>query len=125
MADMGRPLKFESVEQLQEKINAYFVECDEKNEPYTITGLAVFLDCDRDTLLNYEKKSEDFFGTIKRAKDKCLAYAEKSLWQVKNPAGIIFNLKANYGWQDTQKIDVNLTGDAATALAAARQRVKE
>lgn len=53
---VGRPLKFKSVEELQKKIDAYFE--DENNKPYTITDLAVWLDCDRKTLINYEEKEE-------------------------------------------------------------------
>ncbi len=60
-------------------------------------------------LLTDLEKLEEFSATIKRARNKCLAFAAESLWQVKNPAGIIFNLKANYGWQDTQNINMNVT----------------
>lgn len=121
----GRPLKFQSVEELQEKIDAYFKSCwtqkidmfgnpiyikDDKGKktdekvmvqtiPYTITGLAVALETTRDTLLSLEKKDE-FFDTIKSAKEKCHSYAEQSLYIGKNPTGAIFNLKNNYGWKD-------------------------
>jgi hypothetical protein len=30
-----------SVEEMQVKIDTYFEECDKKEEPYTITGLAL------------------------------------------------------------------------------------
>ena len=64
----GRPLKFKSVEELEKKINAYFD--DENNKPYTICDLCVWLDCDRQTLLNYQEK-EEFFDTIElRLKSK-------------------------------------------------------
>lgn len=121
----GRPRKFETIEKLQRKIDRYFKSCwaqkmdvlgnpmfirDKSGKqtkkkvliqikPYTVTGLAVFLDVDRDTLLNYEAKSE-FFGTIKRAKQRCETYAEESLFIGKNVSGAIFNLKNNYGWKD-------------------------
>jgi hypothetical protein len=82
--DVGRPLKFQSVEELQQKIDAYFAECDphtgmEKyvvrlkddstkvierecltpQVPYTITGLALALDTSRKTLLDYESGEYD------------------------------------------------------------------
>lgn len=68
-------------------------------KPYTITGLAVFLETSRETLCNYEKDDE-FFDTIKRAKERCHAFAEESLFTGKQATGAIFNLKNNYGWRD-------------------------
>ena len=76
---MGRPLKFKTVKELSTKIDAYFKMCDEKEKPYTVAGLALFLDVDTDTIRNYEKKSDDFFGTIKRAKQKIEEQLETKL----------------------------------------------
>lgn len=84
--------------------------------PYTITGLALALGCDRDTLLNYEER-EEYFGTIKEAKAKCHNYAERKLFEA-NATGPIFNLKNNYGWKDKTEIDNNLTGDVEVKLSA-------
>ena len=44
--------------------------------------------------------------SVKRAKAKCEAYAEKQAFISRNPAGSIFLLK-NYGWTDRQDINVN------------------
>jgi len=138
----GRPLKFQSVQELQTKIDAYFADCDphmeevtewvqardskgqlKKDEhglnylvqvshkvmteqkPYTITGLALALDTSRETLLDYEDKAE-FSDTIKKAKDKCHNYVEKSLL-TGNPTGAIFNLKNNYGWKDKTESELS------------------
>lgn len=123
----GRPLKFKTPEELQQKIDAYFAECDphiieqeyieEKREkgilisqevktkkvmskqiPYTITGLANALDTTRETLLDYEER-DGFSDTIKRAKVKIENFVELSLFGG-NATGPIFNLKNNYGWKD-------------------------
>lgn len=100
---VGRPLKFKSVEELEDKINTYFD--DENNKPYTISGLAVWLDCDRQTLLNYQEK-EEFFGTIKRAKTKIEASIEQgALMGLYNATFSIFNMKNNFGWQDKHEVD--------------------
>ena len=104
----GRPPKWESVEQLEKLLNDYFALCDESKRPYTVTGLALALDTNRQTLVNYEKKDE-FFDTIKRAKMKCENYAEEELFRTSQVAGIIFNLKNNYGWKDAQQIDLKNT----------------
>ena len=94
MNNRWRPLKF-SKEELEKKIDEYF-----KNTPIEeqmITGLAVHLDTSRQTLCNYEER-DDFFDTIKRAKDKIeMAYEKRGL-KVGN-AFDIFRLK-NMGWKD-------------------------
>jgi len=96
-------------------------------KPYAITGLAVALDTTRETLLDYQnsvfgekliKDNEELFkglsDAIKRAKETIKEYAESSLYTIKNPAGAIFNLKANWGFQDTQKVDLNVKSLADT-----------
>ena len=100
---VGRPLKFKSVKELEDKIEAYFA--NENNIPWTITDLAYWLDCDRQTLLNYQEK-EEFFGTIKKAKTKIEASIEKrALLGIYNSTFAIFNMKNNFGWQDKHEVD--------------------
>lgn len=81
----GRPLKFETVADLKQKIQSYFASCDPHTEtrtvmkgndqngraiweerevmttaiPYTITGLARALKTTRETLLDYESGKYD------------------------------------------------------------------
>ena len=74
-----------------------------EEEPVSITGLAVFLDTTRETLLDYQAKDE-FSDTITRAKNFIHSYAESSLWKVKSVNGIIFNLKNNWGWKDQSEV---------------------
>ena len=113
MANLGgRPVKFESEDELEKKIEAYFESCwvEEKGKrkrikPYTVSGLAVFLDCDRKTLINYEEK-EGFFHTIKRAKQIIESDVEEgALVGNYNATASIFNLKNNFGWKDQINID--------------------
>ncbi|MGX4584047.1 terminase small subunit [Paenibacillus chitinolyticus] len=133
---VGRPLKFQSVGELEVRIMEYFNSCYEEEwiemlvddetvwrprldrfgipmrkqvRPFTISGLAVYLGTTRQTLLNYEEKDE-FFDTIKYAKAKIENYTEEQLFnsQAKNMTGIIFNLKNNYDqWSDKQEVDMN------------------
>ena len=99
----GRPKKYNKVELMQQKIDKYFKNCDEKNEPYTITGLALALDLDRKSINNYSKDSE-FFPTIKKAKLRVENYLEKHLITDNSTTGIIFNLKNNYEWTDKKEL---------------------
>lgn len=107
--------KFKSVRQLQNAIDKYFKECDEKEKPYTVSGLAYALDTNRQTLLNYEEKFPEFVDTIKSAKAKIEAFNEEKLYDRNVPTvGVIFNLKNNYDWKDKQEIestnnDINIT----------------
>jgi hypothetical protein len=127
MAEVGRPLKFQSVEELQQKIEDYFEMCNktivkkvlnknqeiiaEVSKPYTITGLAEWLDTNRQTLINYEER-EEYFDTIKRAKAKIEAcYEERALLGDNNPVVSIFTLKNNFNWKDKHETDLTTGGE--------------
>lgn len=99
MGKVGRPKAFKSVEEVEEKINAYFNYCEEKEKPYTMSGLAYYLGIDRKTLLNYSK-NEEYFHTIKKARDKVQMQLEECLYRLGNNSGVIFNLKNNFDWKD-------------------------
>lgn len=124
---VGRPPKFESAEQMQELIDAYFKECDGKplldengtpmrnkygkiikddRRPYTITGLALALGFNsRQALLNYEGK-EEFNDTIRRAKARVERYAEERLYDKDGANGAKFSLTNNFkGWSEKQQIE--------------------
>lgn len=123
---MGRPLKFETPEEMQIAIDNYIEECknntrqvyDKKQQlvinmgapiPLTIEGLAVTLGVDRQTLLNYQKK-EDFFGIIKETKDLILQnQVEMALTGASDKTMTIFMLKNNQGYAD--KTEVHQTGE--------------
>ena len=121
-SNAGRPLLFQSVAELDKRIKEYFDWCDsrtatqyDKNgnkyivplpRPYTISGLAEFLECDRKTLNNYKHKDE-YFPSIARALRKCERYSEEQLYEG-NDRGAKFALMNNYGWQDKQDIDISV-----------------
>jgi len=116
----GRPLLFKSAEELEDKIEEYFEFCNNRIKeihdkeggvvaithpaPYTMSGLANRLGIDRDTLLNYSKK-EEFFGTVKMARNRVHEDVEVRLMESRNQAGAIFNLKNNFGWKDKNETE--------------------
>jgi hypothetical protein len=97
----GRPLKFATVEELIEKIDSYFTKT--VIEEWTITGLALALGTDRQTLINYESK-DDYFDTIKKAKTMVEHSYELSL-RKNGRTGDIFALK-NFNWKDKSESEV-------------------
>lgn len=101
---IGRPLKYKSNEELEKAIDNYFKMCDEKEKPYTITGLGLAIGLDRRQLLEYGEK-DVFNNTIKLAKERVHAYAEEHLYKSGIATGVIFNLMNNFGWKDKREID--------------------
>lgn len=127
---VGRPALYQTPEEMQERIDAYFKECEgvyvrdkdgfietnkdgepitTKTRPLTITGLALALGFSgRQALLNYEDK-EEFMDTVKRAKSKIEQYAEERLFDRDGVNGAKFNLSNNFsGWSEKQTIDSNV-----------------
>lgn len=152
----GRPLKFKTVEELEQRIDQYFASLydyardmwgnrlkdkeyvpqpgDENNptdgwvmkkvKVATVTGLAIYLDTTRETLLDYEKGKYDevdadgnnielspteqlfneqvnkFSDTIRQAKAMILDDTEQQLYKSGASTGAIFSLRVNYKWQD-------------------------
>lgn len=60
----GRPLKFKTPEELEAKIEAYYEWAKENKKHITVTGLAWFLDTNRQTLLDYESEDSSLFKTV-------------------------------------------------------------
>ena len=118
---VGAPPKYKNSAEMQEKIDAYFADCEGEllqdangapvldkygNEIYlhqrppTVTGLALALGfASRKSLLEYQGKPE-FVNTITRAKAKCEQYAEERLYYKESFNGAQFSLRANFGWKD-------------------------
>lgn len=124
----GRPPKYETVEEVQEIIDAYFADGgnaymkvgDAMIYNPTMAGLAYELDLSRQGLLEYKNKDE-FSDTIKRAKAKVEIHLEQRLGG-NAVTGTIFNLKNNFGWKDKTETElsgaIDLSGKSDEELAA-------
>lgn len=110
----GRPLAFDSTEELEEKIDSYFTSDEaylinyrdgeeEKTFAPTMSGLALYLGVSRQTIVNYSNK-EQFFDTINKARLKIESHIEKKLYG-NNVTGLIFNLKNNFSWKDKTEVE--------------------
>ena len=96
---MGRPLLFETPEDLKKAINKYFEETEEKE--ITVTGLALALGTSRESLNNYSKK-EGYQDIVNQARLIVQNSYEKDLRR-QGRSGDIFALK-NFGWKDKQEV---------------------
>lgn len=115
---MGRPLKFQSLSDMETLIDKYFRETPEQE--WTVTGLALALDTSRETLINYEARDE-FFDCIKRAKLRVHHAYEKDL-RKRGRTTDIFALK-NFGWTDQRNIDHTTAGKPIPILGGASHGV--
>lgn len=124
---VGRPPKYKSKEEIEEKIDAYFKQCEGEvlkdnngntvfnkfgnpviinQRPPTVTGLALALGFStRLSLLNYQGKKE-FMNTITRAKTMIEAYAEERLFDRDGTSGAQFSLRNDFkGWTEKTELD--------------------
>lgn len=116
----GRPPKYKSAEEIEEKIEQYFEECKGEllrdssgnpmldkwkkpifinQKPPTVTGLALALGlASRQALLNYQGRNE-FNDAITRAKSRVEEYVESRLFDRDGSNGAQFSLRNNFkGW---------------------------
>lgn len=106
---LGRKPYWSDPIELKQLVLDYFNSEEGKTKP-TFSGLAFFLKIDRQTLYNYKNKDE-FFDTIKNARDRIeKIYEEQLMFGEGNKTGVIFALK-NWGWTDSQKIDHTTQGE--------------
>lgn len=93
--------------------------------PYSVTGLALFLGTNRQTLINYEKKDK-FFDAIKRAKLVIENYVDEATTSGDiQPAPGIFNLKNNFNWTEEQTVKHDATQTLAELIASAHGNRKQ
>lgn len=132
MGNVGRPPKYKSKEEIEEKIEQYFKDCeghpltDDEGKPVynkwgypvivdrkppTVTGLALALGfTSRLDLLRYQGKKE-FCNTITRAKSRVEQYAEERLFDKDGTSGAQFSLRNNFkGWDADKKEEETDTG---------------
>jgi hypothetical protein len=98
----GRLRKYQTLDELQSKIDSYFDECDSLKQPYAWTGLALFLGFTSCQALDNYIQRDEFSDAVRRAKLRCENYAETLALTGRNPSGPIFILK-NYGWTDKEQ----------------------
>ena len=97
------------------KINRYFDEKESPGDaprtrtridvsrsfvsPVTLSGLSAAIGMERRRLVEL-RPSDRFYEVLQTAKSVVESYAEEQLFSGKSAPGIIFSLKANFGWHE-------------------------
>jgi hypothetical protein len=105
----GLSKRYTDKQSLMSDVISYLDKCSDGKKTPTVTGLALSLGFrSRRSILNYEREAgyEMFYEVISYAKMKIEEYLEERLLDSRNTniAGLIFNLKNNFDWQDKQDI---------------------
>jgi len=125
----GRPRTFKTVAQMDEAIEAYFAQCDErivqgvtkkgdvytvkKPMPYSMSGLAETIGISRRGLLDYNARTdeygEEFLPAIVRARARVERNLEERMYDgIGSPRGHEFGLKNNFGWTDKHEQEIEI-----------------
>lgn len=113
----GNPIIDKTVEGYHKDKPETWVYVLRQIKPFTVSGLAAFLDTSRQTLVQYEDyehfpdsiddaTKRELIDTVKRAKENIYAYAEERLFMPGVSTGAIFWLKNNApdNWKDKHEI---------------------
>lgn len=133
----GQPIKWKTPKELQDKIDGYYEWTKENHMHITVSGLAWWLNCSRQTLMNYEdsesngwlkkcsdKDKAEYVVAIKGAKRYIEMQYEEKLFDNKTTTGSIFTLKNNYAWCDKQEI-VTTNADAKLSAEEVSRQLEE
>ena len=122
---VGKPPKFKTVEEMQEKIDAYFKDCEGHPlcgsdgepilnkwgeavivgaRPLTMSGLANALGFESRFSLRYYKGKPAFRSAITRAQSRIEQYTEERLFDKDGSNGAKFSLQNNFkGWDASKE----------------------
>ena len=95
---VGRPRLYSSPDEFDQKVLSYQEYCEEKKEPVTWTGLALYLGFSSRQSIDEYLAYPEFSDSVKRAKTFVEWHYELRL-NGERPTGAIFALK-NFGWKD-------------------------
>ena len=132
---MARPLKYKDIQTVKDRIEWYFNDCDERKAPYTLIGLANALNVNRQTLYRYsnyknvtsddienvesltEKTKIELCHIITQAVDKIEQYTVEQLMDRDRYKGAQFLLACNYGYRQTQSIEIQSDKDINISIS--------
>lgn len=97
----GRPRLYDDPIFFEERVDAYFDDCQARGKPPTIAGISYFLGFDDKQSFGRYADYEGFSLTVKKARLRIEAEKNEMLFDKGvSTAGVIFDLKNNHGWAD-------------------------
>ena len=119
----GRPYAFSSLEQLDKDLDDYIDLCSRTNTTPTVASVALWLDCDRDTIYAHAGNSNSIFsGTCKRIINMChIALENRAIGNGMNSVLYMFLGKNYFGLKD----DKNITVTPATSNSTNSQETMD
>ena len=118
----GRPPKYDDPEVMGAIIDLYFQTCDDKEEHYTVPGLAYALGFEsRQSFWDYGQ-NPIFSYTIKQASLKIENQRVKKGLSGASAAVTIFDLKNNFGYKDKSERFIK---SEITEIPATQEQVEE
>lgn len=129
---IGRPLTWNSVEELEEQLMEYFKLCDETATIPTITAIATWLHCSRELIYRHANdENSPFHDTLKNVINICHTSLENGAVDGKvNSVVYIFMGKNYFNLEDSKNITVtpatsNSTNSQETMDAIQKQIEEE
>ena len=101
----GRPRLYPDPQAFADATEAYFDKVEVDGKLPTLSGLCLHLGFyDKESFSHYDTYGDEFSRTVKKAR---MRIEDDRHQRLANPActGIIFDLKANHGWQDKQTLE--------------------
>lgn len=114
----NKPYAFLNIEQLEKDLEEYFDTCSQYNIIPTVTNVALWLGCDRDTIYNHANNSASpYFGIMKNL----LTYLHDQMQSGTlsgdiNPVTYIFLSKNYYGMTDSKDINVKASANGGSSV---------
>lgn len=128
----GRPCMFDSVEYVENELLDFFELCDKTNTVPTITAIASWLHCDRDTIYYHANNpNSQFFGVFKNVINVCHTSLENGAVDGKvNSVVYIFMGKNYFNLRDDKNITVSPSSDkqlinSAETMDAIQKQLQE
>lgn len=127
----GRPYRWDSVEELEKELNDYFSLCDRTDTVPTITGVATWLHCNRDTIYAHANNpNSPFSDVLKNVISACQLSLENGAIDGKvNSVVYIFMGKNYFGLKDDKNITVtpsqNSTINTQSTMDAIQKQLEE
>ena len=109
----GRPYKWNSVDELEKELLEYFELCDKTNTVPTITAIATWLHCSRDTIYSHANNpNSQFSDVLKNVINVCHTSLENGAVDGKvNSVVYIFMGKNYFSLTDNKDITISANSD--------------